>query len=208
MACCCLAPTGRDPRGSSATTSWRSSARRWRRCRRSTSRWPATSVAPLRGRRQPAAPGPAPPRCLPPLRRGRRRRRLRTGGAGRPTAVRGPGARRALGAVRVAHAGAALSGGAAALASFTSMWGVRWPASRCPPGRQRKRRSSRACRRWWSTSAGAARATRCAGPRARAGVVGGGDRLRFNELVTRALVSRGLPDNPSEKQASKLARAV
>jgi hypothetical protein len=39
-------------------------------------------------------------------------------------------------------------------------------------------------------------------------VVGGGDRLRFNELVTRALVSRGLPDNPSEKQASKLARAV
>jgi hypothetical protein len=39
-------------------------------------------------------------------------------------------------------------------------------------------------------------------------VVSGGDRLRFNELVTRALVSRGLPDNPSEKQASKLARAV
>jgi len=39
-------------------------------------------------------------------------------------------------------------------------------------------------------------------------VVSGADRLRFNELVARALVSRGLPDQPSEKQASKLARAV
>jgi hypothetical protein len=39
-------------------------------------------------------------------------------------------------------------------------------------------------------------------------VVSGADRLRFNELVARALVSHGLPDQPSEKQASKLARAV
>jgi hypothetical protein len=39
-------------------------------------------------------------------------------------------------------------------------------------------------------------------------VVSGADRARFQELVTRALVSRGLPDHPSGKQASKLARAV
>ncbi len=39
-------------------------------------------------------------------------------------------------------------------------------------------------------------------------VVGGADRQRFGELVTRALVSHGLPDRPSEKQTSKLARAV
>ena len=65
MACCCSALTGKDPRGSSATTSWRSSARRWRRCRRSRCRWPVRQSAPLLGRRQPAAPGPAPPRGCP-----------------------------------------------------------------------------------------------------------------------------------------------
>jgi hypothetical protein len=39
-------------------------------------------------------------------------------------------------------------------------------------------------------------------------VVGTADRQRFQELVARALVARGLPDRPSEKQAAKLARAV
>jgi hypothetical protein len=39
-------------------------------------------------------------------------------------------------------------------------------------------------------------------------VIGGVERQRFQELVARALVARGLPDHPSEKQASKLARAV
>jgi hypothetical protein len=39
-------------------------------------------------------------------------------------------------------------------------------------------------------------------------VIGGAERQRFQELVARALVARGLPDHPSEKQASKLARAV
>lgn len=39
-------------------------------------------------------------------------------------------------------------------------------------------------------------------------VIGGAERLRFEELVARALVARGLPDHPSEKQASKVARAV
>ena len=39
-------------------------------------------------------------------------------------------------------------------------------------------------------------------------VIGGVERQRFEELVARALVARGLPDHPSEKQASKLARAV
>jgi hypothetical protein len=39
-------------------------------------------------------------------------------------------------------------------------------------------------------------------------VIGGAERQRFDELVARALVARGLPDHPSEKQASKLARAV
>jgi hypothetical protein len=39
-------------------------------------------------------------------------------------------------------------------------------------------------------------------------VIGGAERQRFNELVARALVARGLRDHPSEKQASKLARAV
>ncbi len=39
-------------------------------------------------------------------------------------------------------------------------------------------------------------------------VIGGVERQRFDELVARALVVRGLPDHPSEKQASKLARAV
>jgi len=39
-------------------------------------------------------------------------------------------------------------------------------------------------------------------------VIGGVERQRFEELVARALVARGLPDYPSEKQASKLARAV
>jgi hypothetical protein len=39
-------------------------------------------------------------------------------------------------------------------------------------------------------------------------VIGGAERQRFDELVARVLVARGLPDHPSEKQASKLARAV
>jgi NurA domain len=39
-------------------------------------------------------------------------------------------------------------------------------------------------------------------------VIGGVERQRFEEVVARALVARRLPDHPSEKQASKLARAV
>jgi hypothetical protein len=39
-------------------------------------------------------------------------------------------------------------------------------------------------------------------------VVGGAERQRFKELVARALVAQGLRDRPSEKQASKLSRAV
>ncbi len=39
-------------------------------------------------------------------------------------------------------------------------------------------------------------------------VISGAERQCFQELVARALVARGLPDRPSEKQASKLARAV
>jgi hypothetical protein len=39
-------------------------------------------------------------------------------------------------------------------------------------------------------------------------VIGGAERQRFRELLARALVQHGLPDRPSEKQASKLSRAV
>jgi hypothetical protein len=34
------------------------------------------------------------------------------------------------------------------------------------------------------------------------------DRVRLSQMIARALAGEGLPDRPSEKQASKLVRAV
>ena len=68
-----------------------------------------------RGRHRPAAARSPPSARLRVVRRaGHEPRRLRAGGAGRPAAVPGPGAWRALGAVRVAVARSALPAGAPA----------------------------------------------------------------------------------------------